>query len=606
MSWARIGNSKGDDMKHDIATMKTVVKQVYSMMSKRQKQQIILVYAMASIGSVLEMLGVSVIIPLIQVISDPEQLLANEYVQLIMNWLGIIEINHLVLLIAGGVIIIYLLKNLYLLLYNYVQIRFTLTMMQSTANKIFSSYLCRPYEHFMNKNSAELLRATTNDVSSVYAIIDFLSKTIVDSLTIILICIFLFWINPQMAIGMGIILGITFLMVNTWMRRKLADAGQQVREAQFETNKHVYQATGGIKEINVKRCGDYFLNQYNKAYTKKRHAETRQRFLVVCPEKLIEAICASGFIIIVCIQILGSRESANFIAELAVFGLGAFRILPLVSRILGYITGIVFARPALESTYNELQAAEGFLRDREVTYEDKESDIGNSNLYEGIDEGIDISNISFQYPGSDNWVLKDASFKIHKNESVALIGASGAGKTTLADIILSLYTPQEGSIEVGGYSIQQIPNIWAKTVGYVAQSPNLMDESIRCNIAFGHEESEIDDARIWEVLEQAQLKEFVEGLPKQLETVIGERGVRFSGGQQQRIAIARALYDEPQVIILDEATSALDNETEAAVMQSIEMLQGKKTLIIIAHRLSTIQNCDRTFEIKDGKATEKM
>ena len=215
---------------------------------------------------------------------------------------------------------------------------------------------------------------------------------------------------------------------------------------------------------------------------------------------------------------------------------------------------------------------------------------------------IRLSHITFSYTKENGNVLSDLNMVIKKGTSVGLIGTSGAGKTTLSDLILALYKPQHGTIQMDGIDINDIGTHWHYLTGYVPQSVYLSDSSIRRNVAFGIRESEIDDQKIWKALEMAQLKSFVETLKNGLDTQVGEWGVKFSGGQRQRIAIARALYNDPDILIMDEATAALDNETEQAVMESIEALQGIKTLIIIAHRLTTIRKCDEIYEIIDGKA----
>ena len=209
----------------------------------------------------------------------------------------------------------------------------------------------------------------------------------------------------------------------------------------------------------------------------------------------------------------------------------------------------------------------------------------------------------WQYEGQTRPVLDGVSFEIHKGQSVALIGTSGSGKTTLSDVILGLLTPAKGSVYMDGIDIYTMPKAWAGIVGYVPQSVFLIDDTIRNNVAFGLRD--IDDADIWKALEQAQLKAFVETLPAGLDTIVGDRGIKFSGGQRQRVAIARALFNKPEILILDEATAALDNETEKAVMESIDALQGQITMVIVAHRLTTIRNCDSIYEIKDGKAVKR-
>ena len=218
-------------------------------------------------------------------------------------------------------------------------------------------------------------------------------------------------------------------------------------------------------------------------------------------------------------------------------------------------------------------------------------------------EVVSVENIVWQYEGQTKPVLTDVSLCIHKGESVALIGASGSGKTTLSDILLGLLAPEKGSIYMDGIDIYTIPKIWARIVGYVPQSVFLIDDTIRNNVAFGLRD--VDDSDIWKALEQAQLKAFVETLPAGLDTIVGDRGIKFSGGQRQRVAIARALFNKPEILILDEATAALDNETEKAVMESIDALQGQITMVIVAHRLTTIRNCDSIYEVKEGKAIRR-
>lgn len=266
----------------------------------------------------------------------------------------------------------------------------------------------------------------------------------------------------------------------------------------------------------------------------------------------------------------------------------------------GYLNNVVYYRPTAEAVSDELHAVEEYRQiiDRQINKEVEEQ----SDEEYSFRDKVEVRNIRWKYPRSDKYVLQDVSITIEKGDSVALIGASGAGKTTLADVILGLLHPEGGAVSVDGIGIETIPRKWSRLIGYVPQVVFLVDDTIRNNIAFGLRQEEINDEMVWSALEQAQLKEFVQGLPNELNTIVGERGVKFSGGQRQRIAIARALYYNPDILVLDEATSALDNETESAVMESIEALQGHKTLIIVAHRLTTIRKCNKIYEITDGHA----
>ena len=268
-------------------------------------------------------------------------------------------------------------------------------------------------------------------------------------------------------------------------------------------------------------------------------------------------------------------------------------------KITSRLNTIVYQIPALDSVYNNLKTADEYLCRIEKT---QQIECKENGRY--LKNEIVLSNVLWKYDNQKEFVLRDVNIQIKRGQSVGLIGASGAGKTTVSDIILGLLKPQSGSVTVDGVDIYSIKRQWAEVIGYVPQSVFLLDDTVRNNILFGLP-LEDDDDKIWEALQQAQLKDFILSLPDGLDTVVGERGVKFSGGQRQRIAIARALYSNPEILVLDEATASLDNETESALMESIDELQGKITMIIVAHRLSTISKCDIVYEIKDGVAIKR-
>ena len=296
---------------------------------------------------------------------------------------------------------------------------------------------------------------------------------------------------------------------------------------------------------------------------------------------------------------MATNEMAYIIPKLAAFAMAAFRILPSIGKITNRMNGIVFNRPGLHNVYLNFKAANEYQNELRCV---QKSSIGDDIDFQ---YNLCIRDVDWKYGESKPFVLHGTTLEIIKGQSVALIGASGAGKTTLADVILGLLPPQGGSVLMDGMDIYSIPEAWSRIIGYVPQSVYLVDDTIRNNVRFGYTDGQNDDEKIWRALEQAQLSDFVRSLPHQLDTIVGERGVRFSGGQRQRIAIARALYSDPEILVLDEATSALDNETETAVMEAIDSLQGKITMIIVAHRLTTIKNCDKIYEIIDGKAIER-
>ena len=306
----------------------------------------------------------------------------------------------------------------------------------------------------------------------------------------------------------------------------------------------------------------------------------------------METVCIGGMMSVVILKILRGVNLSYFIPTLSVFVVAAFRMLPSFGRITSFMNMMIFNKPAVEAVYNDVRIMNEL--DELKTVENDNELIFNNK--------IDISCVAYSYPNTTAEVLKRVDISIKKNESIGFIGPSGQGKTTLADIILGILTPSKGTIEVDGKDITENMTSWHHMLGYIPQTIFLCDDTIRKNVAYGINEEDIDDERVIRALEEAQIKDFVLRLEEGINTEIGERGVRLSGGQRQRIGIARALYNNPEVLILDEATSALDNDTEVAVMDAINRLQGNKTLIIIAHRLSTIENCDKIYRINDGFA----
>ena len=320
-----------------------------------------------------------------------------------------------------------------------------------------------------------------------------------------------------------------------------------------------------------------------------------------CPDRIIEASFMVGIVLMICIQIVAGNLSSSFISNLVAFAVGAMRILPSLSTLTTRMTQVIYLRPALAGICNNVEAA----RQQERLIDEAKKDVVGERELMSFENIISVNDVSWKYPNSPSYVLEKSSMEIRHGESIALVGKSGAGKTTLADILLGLLKPEAGSVLMDGIDIFSIPVSWCKIIGYVPQTVYLLDDTIRNNVSFGIYADEVDDEKIWNALEKAQIKGFVEGLPEKLDTIIGERGIKFSGGQRQRIAIARALYHEPEVLVFDEATAALDNETEQAVMEAIEALQGERTLVIIAHRLNTIRNCNRFFEVESRKIIEK-
>lgn len=464
-----------------------------------------------------------------------------------------------------------------------------------------NAYMRQGYSFFTENSSARLLNGLGEDVSSVYNIINSTFILLSKAFTILGTSIIIIVVTPSMSLVLMLLVIFCFAITQLLFRKSMSKYGKEAREYNCRGYQASLEAIQGSKEVLVMNRQKYFVDQYQRCLLGSNKATIRNAIGANAPVYLIEAVCVTGLMALIAIRVLGETDTASMLSQLSVIAVAAFRILPSLGSVLSCVNAIVFNAPCLAASYETIEMVRR-LDEQEEREEKIEEEERSHIKFTGE---LVLSHIMFQYPNRETAVLQDLDMQIRKGTSVAFIGASGAGKTTLADIILNLLEPNQGEILMDGYNIRTLKGQWNKIVGYVPQSVYLTDASIRRNIAFGIEEDQIDDAKVWKALEMAQLKSFVESLSGQLDTVVGEWGIQFSGGQRQRVAIARALYGEPDILILDEATAALDNETETAVMESIDALQGIKTLIIVAHRLTTIRNCDEIYEIKDGKAFKR-
>ena len=590
-------------MGNNIRSLGRILNQLNYVLNKKQKRWAVKVFLCMISASMLELLGVSAIFPFLQMILNPEALKSKWYIAWIFTSYPNVTNIDILLIVGIAIIFLYLFKNSLMIFIAYVQSSFAAEFQREISVRMLNSYLKRPYQYFLNINSSIVIRGINGDVSGVYQILLNIFTMFSEVLTVSALGIFLLVTDWTIAVSAMLLAGVCFFAIIICFKGKMKSAGKDMRAAAALKYQYGYQAINGIKEITVLGRREKFVEQYNKAALLERKSTIVNGFISACPDRILEGVCIGGFMGIVCIKIAMGTDLDTFIPVLGTFAMGAFRILPSISKISSRINAIVFYQPTLQNVYDNLREVKSYEHLLEESGVDTFKQEQGENLR--FSKEIELRDINWRYQNTKNDILHQASLRIKRGEAVAFIGASGAGKTTLADIIMGLLKPQQGSVWMDGIDIFTIPRQWTKIIGYVQQSVFLIDDTVRSNIAFGLEKTEISDKKVWDALEQAQLKEFVEQLKYGLDTIVGERGVKFSGGQRQRIAIARALYENPDILVLDEATSALDNETETAVMESIDALQGSKTLIIVAHRLTTIRNCDRIYEIADGVAIER-
>ncbi len=566
-------------------------------LNRKQRRDGIILFFLLMIVSLLEMLGVGVIVPFIITMLEPEKIMTNQYMAPIIDLFHITDYRQFMYVVSGGIIVIYVAKNVFILYVNYYQSRYRNRLEKDLNVKMLSSYMKQPYTFFLRINSVEIIRGVNSDITNVASVVDSYSSILAESLTCMVIGIFLVCMNPFMAMSLLAVAGITALVIIMGFKGITGRCGVQTREAFAEKFKHMNQAVNGIKEISVAHRKPYFVQQFADSAQKAAESNTTYLWISKTPSRLIETVFIGSLLIVVTVSYGTAGNNLEFVTSLGAIGIAAVRILPSVSTLTNAMNGLVYMRPSLEAAYDNLMEADRYqLLAEEMESEEKESKTTK------FSSKIEVDQIFWRYQDNLPLVLEALDIEICKGESVALIGESGAGKSTLADILLGLLKPERGNVTVDGTDIFSIQSSWSKMIGYVPQMVFLIDDTIRRNIAFGIPEQEIEDEKVWHALEQAQMRFVVENMEGGLDAIVGERGIKLSGGQRQRIAIARALYHDPDILILDEATSALDTDTESAVMEAIDALQGRKTLVIIAHRLSTIQNCDKVYEIKDKKA----
>ncbi|MCM1425521.1 MAG: ABC transporter ATP-binding protein/permease [Eubacterium sp.] len=584
-------------MLNDLKSSGEILRKLNRILTKQQKRYTILIFVMTLIGSVFETLGVSIILPLVQAMIEPEKLLGNIYVAKIAELFKWNDSLNLVKFLCICTIILYCVKNIYMCLFTYAKTKFTNKIGRELATKILTAYTRREYTFFLNYSSGECLRDIGTDASGVATVLNNGFGLLAECITIAMIITYIFIVNYQMALVVIVIAGVCLVLVLKIFRNLCKEWGEKTRKYGERIFKYSMELFRGIKEIKILGRERFFISNYESVSAKQNGIASKYALSLSSPAYIIEALFVSGFLLFLCLGSGVSNNMMSIVPQLSAFAIAAFRVLPSLGKISSGINNIIYAVPMVNASYLHITDIEN----GNVIQEEK------ADYFEKIefDKEISINNISWQYPNTDKKIIENLSMKIEKGTSVAFIGTSGAGKTTLADIILGLLKPQEGTVTLDGKDIRELGKVWSTLLGYVPQAAYLIDDSIKRNVAFGLEDENIDNDKVWYALEQAQLKDFVESLPQSIDTEIGESGVRFSGGQRQRLAIARALYNDPQILVLDEATSALDSDTEKALIDAIEKLQGEKTMIVVAHRLTTVRNCDIIYEIKDGIAIQK-
>ena len=578
--------------------MFNTLKKIIKLLSAKEQKRLYLLFAAMTFSAIIQVAGIASIMPFLAAISNPGIIQDNQILNYIYSSLNFQSINRFLIFIGISVLFILIISNLLLLLTHWGLFRFTWMRGYTLSKRLLSKYLYRPYVFFLNQSTSSLGKNILSEINEVVrGVIVPLMEIFSHSIVAIFIFAMLLAVNPLLAVFVLIILGGFYVFIYKLVQKKLRNIGRSRFKTNTERFKAVNEAFGGIKQLKLSGNEDVFINRFANPSLKFAKYMSTNQTISETPRYLMEIAAFGGVIVVVLYLLTASRGFNEVLPLIGLYAFSAYRLLPALQKIFGGAAKLRFSLPALDSLYEDIQA---FKDDAYKVYDSK-----NKIDKLSLKNEIKIEKISFSYPGTAKPVIKDLNIIIKANTSVAFVGETGSGKTTIADIILGLLLPQKGKILIDNAEINtgNIKN-WQKNLGYIPQDIYLQDDTVAKNIAFGIPEEKIDMDAIKQAAIVANIDDFiVKKLPQNYNTIIGERGVRLSGGQKQRIGIARALYHNPGVLVLDEATSALDGATENAVFSAIYNIAKTKTLIIIAHRLSTVQFCDIIYVLDNGKIT---
>ncbi|MCI9276843.1 MAG: ABC transporter ATP-binding protein [Lachnospiraceae bacterium] len=575
--------------------MVQIVKKLRVLLDRKQKRAMAGLMVLMIIGAFLQTAGVGMLVQSVNVVIDPQVLEKSALARGFYDFLGCRDFKSFSITVMALLVAVFAAKNAFLFIQQKLTFAFVYTNQFATSERMMRNYLRRGYEFYLNADTAVVQRSITSDVNNMYALILALLQLLSDGVMSLFVVGYCLMTNGVMTVLLAVSLLALMTVIKGVLKPVMYKAGKDNQDYYSGLFKWISQTVQGIKAIKIACKEQYFVDEYRKCGRGYVNAVQRYSLYNNVPKLLIETVCIAvmmGYMI--ALTVMGTATD-NMLEVLATLAAAAFVLLPAVNRINNQINSIAYFEPFFMGVSDNLQD------------EIKDSSVDMSFAAEGeeklpLRESIELRDIVYAYPNTDKLIFDHAQLTVPIGASVGIMGTSGAGKSTIVDILLGLLEVREGRILADGIEVKTHYRSWLKNIGYIPQMIFMLDDTIRRNVAFGVHDENIDEDRVWEVLKEAKLDEFVRSLPEGLETGIGERGIRLSGGQRQRIGIARALYYDPEVLILDEATSALDNDTESAIMESINGLQGRKTLVIIAHRLRTIEKCDVVYRVEDGKA----
>jgi ABC-type multidrug transport system fused ATPase/permease subunit len=561
-------------------------KAVWSLLAKAERRKFLVLGIYLVVGTVLEVMSVGALVPLIQVLTQSN--LQSKY-PLIDRIFPDSSDQFIVTVILIGVVCIFLFKEIFLGFSLWKQRGFVAHLETRFQTELFNRYTCQPYEFHLTNNSSLLSRNILNSTNFIYNVLDPIFMLLTDGFVTVALCVALVIIEPIAMFVTISSVGVVAIAFHGFSKRRIEKGGVERQLQDGMKLQQMNETFGGMKEIVMTGRGDYFRTRFSSNIGQLSYLNRKFTTLLGIPRLYLELLSVAGLAALVLSMLALGRTSDSLLPLLALFAGGAFRLMPAINRITFAFQSLRMGRTIV-----------GVLQEDILRAASSVPNVENGKTVR-FDHVIRFEDVTYSYPNTVRTVIDGVSFEIKKGSEVGIIGTTGAGKSTIVDILLGLLKPTFGKVTVDGVDISTNIRSWQDLVGYVPQTIFLIDSSIRANIAFGIDEQNVDDEKVVRALELAQLKEFVDELPAGMNELVGERGVRLSGGQRQRIGIARALYLDPPILIFDEATSALDVETEKEVMKSLDHLRTNKTILIVTHRISALEHCDQTIRVDEGK-----
>ncbi|GHV79144.1 multidrug transporter [Spirochaetia bacterium] len=559
--------------------LSSTVKKLNRLLNKKQKVYLLGVLLLTILLSVVETVGVSIIMPFISIASNPGLVNSGKY-KMVFDFFNPPTVNSFIVAFGIGIIIFYIFRSCYNFFYTYTLNKFSLGMFRYFSDKLFKVYISLPYKLFVQKNSSDIIHVTLGTSGDTSSLILNFMQMCSEIFTVILIYAVMIVMDWKMTLVFTGIIVIILLFILQVFLKNVKKQGERKNLAGMKLNRMVRETHGNYKFVKLKGNEEYLYNAFDASALTSSRAQIISNTIGAMPKNILESLGFALLVAAVVFIIFFYKSPGNVIPTIAMYALALYRILPGIHKMLQNVNQIIYHQFALDLVYEN--------SNQETVHE------GSAPLE--FEKEIRIENLSFEYVEGKG-VLDTISLTITKGEKIAIVGASGGGKSTLVDLIIGINRPTVGAIYIDDTAITD-ENIrsWRRKIGYIPQDIYLFDGTVADNVAFG---SEFNEERIIRVLKMANVWDFI-SQKDGINTIVGEGGIQLSGGQKQRIGIARAFYDDPEILVLDEATSALDNDTESKIMDEIYSLSSDKTLIVVAHRLSTVTRCERKITIENG------